>query len=181
MKLTKIALADVVVRSAVPDDAAALKTMGETLLAETPFFHRLSAERAASDAEMETVIRSVLAAPGCALVNAWHGTDPVGECLLVGGQLSRTRHTATVGIGVLAAYQGVGIGTALMREVMAYARSAGIARLELTVMVNNIRAIRFYEQLGFETEGRKKASVMVDGAPVDELLMALILDAELAS
>jgi RimJ/RimL family protein N-acetyltransferase len=175
MVTTEISLDEVVLRSAEPGEAAALKAMGEVLLAETPFFHRLPVERAASVAEMEHVIRSVLAAPGCALVNAWHGDRPVGECLLVGGQLSRIRHTATVGIGVLSAYQGVGIGQALMCDVVARARSAGITRLELTVMVTNARAIGFYERFGFEVEGRKRASVMIDGEPVDEFLMAAFL------
>lgn len=175
MVLTEVSLDEVVLRSAEPGEAAALKAMGEALLAETPFFHRLPAERAASVAEMEHVIRSVLAAPGCALINAWHGDRPVGECLLVGGQLSRIRHTATVGIGVLSAYQGIGIGRALMRDVVAQARSAGITRLELTVMVSNERAIGFYERLGFEIEGRKRGSVRIDGEPEDELLMAAFL------
>lgn len=174
--MTTITLDDVTLRSAAPEDAAALKAMGEALLAETPYFHRLPSERAASVLEMETVIRSVLSAPGCALVNAWHGDRPVGECLLVAGQLSRIRHTATIGIGVLAAYQGVGIGKALMREIIDRARAAGIDRLELTVMTTNERAIRFYEALGFDVEGRKRGSVRIDGAPVDELLMAAMLN-----
>jgi len=171
---------DIVLRKARIEDAAALKEMGEALLAETPFFHRLPSERAASVAEMEGVIRSVTAAPGCALVNAWHGDRPVGECLLVAGQLSRIRHAATVGIGVLAAYHGIGIGKALMADIMAQARTAGIGRLELTVMVTNDPAIGFYKGLGFAVEGRKRASVMIDGEPVDELLMAAILDPHLA-
>ncbi|WP_161973839.1 GNAT family N-acetyltransferase [Hwanghaeella grinnelliae] len=173
--MAEVSLDEVVLRSAEPSESAALKAMGEALLAETPFFHRLPAERAASVGEMEHVIHSVLAAPGCALINAWHGDRPVGECLLVGGQLNRIRHTATVGIGVLQAYQGIGIGQALMRDAVARARSAGIVRLELTVMVPNVRAIEFYERFGFEVEGRKRASVMIDGEPVDELLMATIL------
>ncbi len=178
--LAKIPIEEIVLRTAKPDDAAALKEMGEVLLAETPFFHRLPSERAASAAEMEGVIRSVVGAPGCALVNAWHGDRPVGECLLVAGQLSRTRHTATIGIGVLAAYHGIGIGKLMMRNIMALARSAGICRLELTVMVTNDPAIGFYKGLGFTVEGRKRGSVMIDGQPVDELLMAAILDPELA-
>lgn len=173
---TRVFLNEIELRDAAPKDAADLKRMGEILLAETPFFHRLPSERASTVEEMETVIRSVLAAPGCALINAWHGDKPVGECLLVGGQLQRIRHAATIGIGVLADYQGMGIGKALMRTVVARAAAAGISRLELTVMVTNAPAIRFYEGLGFSIEGRKQGSVMIDGDPVDEFLMAAILD-----
>ncbi len=168
--------AEITVREAQSSDANALKQMGETLLTETDFFHRLPAERASSVQEMETVLTTIANAPGCALVNAWHGDVPVGECILIRGQLTRLRHTATVGIGVLAAYQGLGIGKALMANVMGRARMAGITRLELTVMVDNAPAIAFYEGLDFKTEGQKKGSVMVDDRPVDEFLMALQLD-----
>lgn len=174
--MTRVFLKDIDLRPAVPGEADALKKMGEVLLAETPFFHRLPSERASSVAEMAQVIRTVAGAPGCALINAWHGTTPVGECLLVGGQLQRIRHAATVGIGVLNAYQRIGIGKALMTEVMQKARADGITRLELTVMVTNQPAIAFYEGLGFTVEGRKRGSVRIGGDPVDEWLMACFLD-----
>ena len=179
--MAEISIDEIVLRNARPEEAAVLKEMGEVLLGETPFFHRLPAERATSVAEMEAVIQSILTAPGCALVNAWHGDRPVGECILVAGQLSRIKHAATIGIGVLSAYQGIGVGKALMRTVMAQALGFGIRRVELTVMVTNAPAIAFYEHLGFKVEGRKRASVMIDGEPVDELLMAAILDPQLAS
>ena len=165
----------VAIREAREHDARLLKRFGEQLLAETPFFHRLPTERASSVDEMEAVIRSIRAAPCCALVNAWDGDLPVGEAILVAGQLDRIRHTATVGIGVLKSYNGKGIGQKLMRELEGLALDGGVVRLELTVMTTNLRAIDFYRQQGYQEEGRKIASVQIDGQYIDEVLMSKLL------
>ncbi len=173
--MTPDAVTDITIREARERDARSLKQFGERLLAETPFFHRLPAERAGSVEEMEVVIRSMRAAPCCALMNAWSGGDPVGEAILVAGQLDRIRHTGTVGIGVLQAYNGRGIARRLMHRLEQVAMEGGIVRLELTVMATNERAIAFYRRQGYQEEGRKIASVRVDGNYVDELLMAKLL------
>jgi len=169
------AVTGITIREARERDARSLKRFGELLLGETPFFHRLPAERAGSVEEMEVVIRSMRAAPCCALMNAWRGDTPVGEAILVAGQLDRIRHTATVGIGVLQAYSGKGLGQRLMHALEKVAAEGGIVRLELTVMTTNERAIAFYRRQGYQEEGRKIASVQIDGRYVDELVMAKLL------
>ena len=169
------AVTGITIREARERDARPLKRFGERLLAETPFFHRLPTERAGSVEEMEVVIRSMRAAPCCALINAWNDADPIGEAILVAGQLDRIRHTGTVGIGVLQAYNGQGIGRRLMQSVEQVAAEGGIVRLELTVMTTNERAIAFYRRQGYQEEGRKIASVQIEGSYVDELLMAKLL------
>ncbi|GIK36963.1 MAG: hypothetical protein BroJett011_07960 [Chloroflexota bacterium] len=57
-------------------------------------------------------------------------------------------------------YQGRGIGTALIRDVVAAAHRRGL-RVELQVLKANVRARRLYEQLGFQiTEERAERYVM---------------------
>lgn len=46
------------------------------------------------------------------------------------------------------AHRGRGIGRRAMAHVAAFAHALGCARLEWSVLVDNARAIRFYEQLG---------------------------------
>jgi RimJ/RimL family protein N-acetyltransferase len=43
-------------------------------------------------------------------------------------------------------------------------------------MVHNARAISLYTRMGFRIEGTRHRSMIVDGQPVDELLMAKLLD-----
>ena len=42
-------------------------------------------------------------------------------------------------------------------------------------MSHNETAIRLYERRGFVKEGRKRASIVVDEVPVDEIIMGKIL------
>ena len=88
-------------------------------------------------------------------------------------QQVRRRHVASIGIAVAAEAQG--IGSALMQAMCDYAdRWLGLLRLELTVYVDNARAIALYRRFGFETEGRMRGYAMRDGELVDAFSMARI-------
>ena len=70
---------------------------------------------------------------------------------------------AAIVIGILQEYSGRGIGTTLFKEVEKWARLHDVWRLELTVMAHNTRAQALYRKIGFEQEGVKKASLIIDG------------------
>jgi putative acetyltransferase len=85
----------------------------------------------------------------------------------------RRRHVAGLGIAVAAAWQGKGVGDALMRRLLEWADNwAGYLRIELTVYVDNARAIGLYRKHGFVEEGVSRADALRDGVYVDSLLMA---------
>ena len=85
----------------------------------------------------------------------------------------RLRHSGHVFLFVGAAHQGRGIGRRLLETLLNLADNwLLLRRVELTVFVSNERAKRLYESLGFEVEGRRKLSVIADGAIADEWLMA---------
>ena len=87
----------------------------------------------------------------------------------------RRRHVASIGIAVAPEAQGQGVGTALMQAICDYAdRWLGLLRLELTVYVDNARAIALYQRFGFEIEGRLRGYAMRDGHLVDAFAMARI-------
>ena len=91
------------------------------------------------------------------------------------GVAQRRRHVMTLGISVLPAAQGRGVGTALMQAMCDYAdRWTGTQRLELTVYVDNAAAIALYRKLGFEMEGRHRGYAMRDGQYVDAFAMARV-------
>ncbi len=94
------------------------------------------------------------------------GLHPVGPSL-------RRRHAAVLGISVAHESQGQGVGRALLQALCDYADRWGqLLRIELTVFADNERAIRLYQSLGFEHEGRHRAYALRDGAYVDALCMA---------
>ena len=91
------------------------------------------------------------------------------------GSESKNAHVAGLGIALLEAYRGIGLGRAMMEAGISWARSVGVSRLKLGVFATNGRAIALYRKLGFVEEGRLRGEVVLDGKPVDELLMALSL------
>jgi len=64
------------------------------------------------------------------------------------------------------------VGTALLEAAVAWAREAGVRKLELHVFPWNEAALRLYEVFGFEREGYRKRHYRRGGELVDAILMA---------
>jgi ribosomal protein S18 acetylase RimI-like enzyme len=88
------------------------------------------------------------------------------------------RHGGVLGMGLLPAYRGRGLGRRLMAGTLQDARAAGLSRVELSVRADNARAIALYSRLGFQVEGRRRGALLVDGVHHDLMLMALLFDVE---
>ena len=88
----------------------------------------------------------------------------------------RNRHTMHLVLAIRAAHVGRGHGRALMDAAEGFARREGVSRIELTVQVDNARAIRLYESAGFEREGRRRRAVRLGDVWRDELAYAKLLD-----
>lgn len=89
------------------------------------------------------------------------------------GGSPRRAHVRMLGIWVAPQHQGQGVGKALMQGLLGYADDwLGVLRLELTVYVDNPKAIALYERFGFEREGLHRGYALRDGRYVDTLAMA---------
>jgi putative acetyltransferase len=85
------------------------------------------------------------------------------------------RHVGQLGMAVHDAWQGKGVGTALMQAVVDLAeRWLNVTRLELCVFTNNSAAIALYKKFGFEIEGTHQHYAFRDGRFVDAYAMARI-------
>lgn len=85
----------------------------------------------------------------------------------------KLRHTASVGMMVHDRFQGQGIGRLLLAALLDIADShLGLVRVELEVFADNTHAVRLYERMGFEHEGRKRKAVWRHGEHGDVLMMA---------
>ena len=93
---------------------------------------------------------------------------------------NRTRviysHCGTLGIGLLPAFRGKGIGRELMRRTIDAAFAVGLTRVELTVRETNANAIALYKRLGFEVEGLHQNAVCIEGQYENLYSMALLKD-----
>jgi RimJ/RimL family protein N-acetyltransferase len=99
----------------------------------------------------------------------------VGWCDIAPVERPVHAHCGTLGIGVIEAHRGHGIGARLLEVTLQRAREIGLTRVELDVRENNARAIVLYEKFGFVREGVKRNAVRVDGAYENVIAMALLL------
>jgi putative acetyltransferase len=85
----------------------------------------------------------------------------------------RRRHVGRIGISVSDAWQGKGVGTALMQAGVDLADNwLNLTRLELEVYSDNESAIHLYERFGFEREGIMRQHAFRNGQYVDSIMMA---------
>jgi len=81
-------------------------------------------------------------------------------------------HVADVGLMVALDARRQGVGTALLRAAVDWARGAGVRKLELHVFPWNDAALALYEAFGFKREGYRKGHYRRGGEFVDAILMA---------
>ncbi|GAA5624869.1 L-amino acid N-acetyltransferase AaaT [Brucella sp. NBRC 12953] len=99
--------------------------------------------------------------------------DKIVGCCDVRCAEGRQSHAGTIGIGVHDEYQGQGIGTGMMGQIIDVADNwLNLKRLDLIVYADNVHAIQLYEKFGFEREGVLRSESFRNGHYVDSLMMA---------
>lgn len=163
------------IREIREDDAAPFLELCRRLDGETRFMMLEPGERQTSIEEQRRRIRELLSRDNSTLLVAETDGELVGYVEAVGGEFRRNRHCAHVVTGVLRAHGGRGVGTRLFAALDEWARRKGIVRIELTVMAHNERAVGLYRKMGYEVEGERRRSLLVEGEYVDEFYMAKLL------
>ncbi|WP_119302760.1 GNAT family N-acetyltransferase [Dongia deserti] len=111
-----------------------------------------------------------------ALVATVNG-ELVGNLGLTRFTRPRRAHVGEIGMAVRDDWQGKGVGSALMKAALELADNwLGLRRLELNVYADNERAIALYRKFGFEIEGTHRAYSIRNGAYVDSLSMARLIE-----
>ncbi|PFE03014.1 N-acetyltransferase [Bacillus cereus] len=157
------------------EDAAAFLQLGKQLDEETSYMLLEPGERNTTVEQQKNMIKRFIETYNSTIFVAVEKEQLVGFILANGGNAQRNKHAVAIVIGILQEYSGKGIGAALFKEVERWARLHDVWRLELTVMAHNTRAQTLYKKAGFEQEGIKKSSLIVDGRNIDEYYMAKLL------
>jgi len=163
------------VRIARPIDAPALIQLQRQIATETTFMLLEPGEVPSNPKGLAAHLADIEKRNNTAWFVAERGGETVGYLGADGGRLARNRACARIFLGVVKACWGQGVGRALFQAVEDWARGQGLRRLDLTVQTGNARGRALYERLGYEVEGRMRQSLLVDGEPVDELLMSKLL------
>ncbi|MFC4737679.1 GNAT family N-acetyltransferase [Bacillus daqingensis] len=101
-----------------------------------------------------------------------------GYGFVFGSSTERTKHRAYLVMGVRKSSQGQGIGSRLLEHMISWCGENGVMRIELTTVCRNKEAVRLYEKFGFQVEGKKQASLIINDKPEDEYMMARVEDEE---
>ena len=81
-----------------------------------------------------------------------------------------------LGISVQMKHWGIGVGTALLSEIIHTAlHKTDLGAITLCVNAENLRAIRLYERFGFQRIGVHKDYFNIRGRFSDEVMMDLLL------
>lgn len=160
-----------VIRKAKLEDANNLLSMLLALDKETKYMLLEPNERDSDVGRVQGMIHQSIKGSNLLLV-AEEEDNIEGFLSTQRGMLKRIKHTAYIVVGIREIHRGKGIGTKFFSEMDLWVKENLITRLELAVMCPNIVAKHLYEKNGFEIEGIKKRSIMVDGEYVDEFYMA---------
>ncbi len=105
------------------------------------------------------------------------GGQLVGMAGFARNMRHKSRHKGVIwGVYVQPTWRNQGVARALLVTLIERVRSnPGVEKIMLTVSIHQIAAQRLYRSLGFESYGREKHALSVDGAWVDEDQMVLWL------
>ena len=121
-------------------------------------------------------LRAIKRFPHAAVFVAEADGEIVARLSIARDQHPASYHVADLGLMVAAEHRRHGVGRALLKTAVSWAREQGIRKLELHVFPHNEPALRLYEQFGFEREGYRKAHYRRAGEYVDAILMAYRVD-----
>lgn len=163
------------IREVKNEDAENLNNLIKEVEAESNYMLMEAGERKTTPDQQRKQIMQIQQQKNSIIFVAENDGDLVGYLFVIGGSTKRTQHSTYIVIGILERYRGKGIGTALFQQLEEWAKKSQISRLELTVVTKNEAGVALYRKSGFEIDGTKRNSLMIDGTFYDEYYMSKLL------
>ena len=169
------------IRSILPEHAETYRTYMMGLADESPWSGTMAHEVKDVDALKERFEKDRENAGAWGVGAFDDNMQLIADCSWNSIPYDKFRHVATLGIGILKPWRGVGLGRLLMDRAIAAARESEVVqKIELGVFSENTIARSLYDSLGFSIEGsRKRAIRQPDGQYCDDVVMGLWVGNEL--
>jgi RimJ/RimL family protein N-acetyltransferase len=165
---------NVTIRTAEASDAADLLAFRKTVSDETEFLMGAADEIRRGIAQQAEHLQTTLLSPVDLSVLAEVEGRVAGLAGLEGSRLRRFAHGVTLGMAVGREFWRLGLGRALLESLLLWADTHGVVRVALEVVETNTPAIRLYESLGFEHEGRLRARRKHGDVYLDDYMMSRV-------
>lgn len=168
----------VTIRPTQPIDAPQLLQVMKKIGGETDFLIMDEHGLSLTEEQLAMQLAAFLESANNLSLVALAGEKIIGMASVLAEDNPRVAHIGEVGISILKDYWGMGLGAAMMEEIIWWAENSGvIRRLELTVQTRNKRAIHLYQKFGFTQEGKMQRSFLTaQNEFIDAYLMALLID-----
>lgn len=169
-------MSEIIYREPVVEDAQKIVDFYNYVGGETTFLSFEKDEYPLDvEAQKEDIV-STKAHPASIMLLAMDGDEIAGIGTINSSNKIKSRHQGELGIVVAKKYQAKGIGTTIMNKLIDFCRSNGITtRIQLDTRCDNEVAVKLYERLGFEIEGRLPNTTLLNGVYYDLYVMGLML------
>ncbi len=162
-----------IVREAKVSDAKALNAYMRRMFAEADYLITEPSEFTMGPFRHRLWLARKLGSKNQTWILALKGREVIGMIDNWNDNRNRLKHVTNFGITVDAAYQGHGVGRALLTKFLEWAdANQTIKKIHLGVAIENEGAIKLYKNMGFIVEGcQEKASLRADGSCGDDIIM----------
>ena len=163
---------DVTIRPLAATDAEAYRALRLQALLQAPeAFGASHAEEA--ERPLAAFIARITPAPPSLVFGAFAHAELVGMAGFLAGNSEKSRHKGTLwGVYLAPGWRGRGVAQALVEAVIAHAARHVLVLQTRAVTANSV-ALRLYDRLGFKPYGIESKALHLDGAFIDEALLAL--------
>lgn len=146
---------NIVLRSAMPEDAEQLITYLKTVTGETEFLECEPDEITLTKESETEFINDHTGADGKLIMLAFVDSEHAGNCSFheIGGS-RRYKHRVSLGIALYEKFTGMGLGKLMLGRMLEIVKEKGYEQAELTVTEGNEKAYHLYQSFGFTEVGR---------------------------
>lgn len=164
----------VTIRQANSDDAEKLLNCIKTYVPQSDYIPKLEQEIKLTIEQANEWINSFLTNENSVLLIAEYENEIIGNIDLTGSRRKIMEHTAVIGMGMLKEWRNSGLGTALLKLAIEWAKENPILELLwLQVYTDNKLGLGLYRKMGFEENGIMKNFFKQDEKYFDNLTMTM--------